>query len=170
MIPDWLSPTTQVTAVTPTKTAKQTKLELLHLTYETMFEGILLQISSGIPLKEILRNDLREVEYEFFLRWIHKDEERKMRYHEAQELGTEVLASEIIEIADGQNSFEDVQRSKLRIDARKFVMGAWNRKRYGDVKQVEQNVNVNLVDAMEAANQRVIDAKEINVIEGEVIE
>lgn len=159
-LPDWLtaSPSDSKELVTN----KKTNLALLHTQYENMFEGVLVKLSSGIPLTEIIRSDLREIEYEHILRWINSDEERKCRYQEAQELGTEVLAGEILRIADGVDEegnmvLEDVQRSKLRIDTRKFVMGAWNRKRYGENKQIEQNVVIDIGQAMLDAQKRVED-------------
>jgi len=169
-IPAWLVPAPSQEADKPStsKSISESKpkpaLELLHMTYENMFESILVEISNGRPLKQILNDDVRRVEYEHLLRWIHSDEMRKSRYQEAQELGTEMLASEIIEIADAQDSMEDVARSTLRINARKFVMGAWNRKRYGDIKQVEQSVTVDISAAMEQAEQRIASGV---LIEGE---
>lgn len=166
-IPEWLVPI-QTESHTPNPEPKavaaKPALELLHMTYENMFESLLVEISNGRPLKQVLNQDVRRIEYEHLLRWIHSDETRKGRYQEAQELGTEMLASEIIEIADAEDSMEDVARSTLRINARKFVMGAWNRKRYGDIKQVEQNVTVDIGVAMEQAEKRI--AKGL-VIEGE---
>ena len=54
---------------------------------------------------------------------------------------------------------EDVQRSKLRIDTRKWVLGVWNKKRYGEVKQLDITSiqTVNIVDALAEARARVID-------------
>ena len=61
---------------------------------------------------------------------------------------------------------EDVQRSKLRIDSRQFLIKTWNRKRYGDVKTLEVNQNISITAALEQANQRlsigrVIDHEDI---------
>ena len=76
-----------------------------------------------------------------------------------------MIAAEILEIADG-DGLEDVQRSKLRIDSRQFLIKTWNRKRYGDVKTLEVNQNISITAALEQANQRlsigrVIDAEDI---------
>ena len=156
-LPSWM---TQVptTSVTPKK-------ELLEKQFEIFFETILDKISRGINLKEILRDDQRNFDYTQLLRWIHKDPMRKSRYYEAQEIGSEMIAAEILEIADG-DGLEDVQRSKLRIDSRQFLIKTWNRKRYGDVKTLEVNQTRSLTAALEQANQRlsigrVIDAEDI---------
>ena len=144
-LPSWM---TQVptTSVAPKK-------ELLEKQFEIFFETILDKISRGINLKEILRDDQRDFDYTQLLRWIHKDPMRKSRYYEAQEIGSEMIAAEILEIADG-DGLEDVQRSKLRIDSRQFLIKTWNRKRYGDVKTLEVNQNISITAALEQANSR----------------
>ena len=148
-LPSWM---TQVSA-TPKK-------ELLEKQFEIFFETILDKISRGINLKEILRDDQRDFDYTQLLRWIHKDPMRKSRYYEAQEIGSEMIAAEILEIADGVNDSgvpEDVQRSKLRIDSRQFLIKTWNRKRYGDVKTLEVNQNISITAALEQANARLVN-------------
>jgi hypothetical protein len=130
------------------------KKELQEKQFEIFFETILDKISRGINLKEVLRDDQRDFDYTQLLRWIHKDPMRKSRYYEAQEIGSEMIAAEILEIADAVDSVEDVQRSKLRIDSRQFLIKTWNRKRYGDVKTLEVNQNISITAALEQANQR----------------
>jgi hypothetical protein len=122
-----------------------------------MYDYILEQIALGEPLKKALALDVREPDYGKFLRWIHADEDRKNRYYEAQMIGSEIIADDMIEIADADDTIEDVQRSTLRINTRKYLLSVWNRKRYGDIRQVEQTVNVSIVDAMERAQQRLMD-------------
>lgn len=152
-LPNWLSaPPAPTTSVEPSQTPKK---ELLEKQFEIFFETILDKISRGINLKEILRDDQRDFDYTQLLRWIHRDPQRKSRYYEAQEIGSEMIAAEILEIADG-DGLEDVQRSKLRIDSRQFLIKTWNRKRYGDVKTLEVNQNISITAALEQANQRLV--------------
>ena len=151
-LPNWLSSPTPSTQVK----------ELRETQFSVFFETILDKISRGINLKEILRDDQRDFDYTQLLRWIHKDPMRKSRYYEAQEIGSEMIAAEILEIADGQDGLEDVQRSKLRIDSRQFLIKTWNRKRYGDVKTLEVNQNISITAALEQANQRLITGRIID--------
>jgi hypothetical protein len=60
--------------------------------------------------------------------WFYADDDRKREYLSARAIGSEVLADEMIEIADGvvdeSNPIpEDVARSKLKIDTRRFLTG-----------------------------------------------
>ena len=150
-LPSWM---TQVPPVP--KESSAPKKELLEKQFEIFFETILDKISRGINLKEILRDDQRDFDYTQLLRWIHRDPQRKSRYYEAQEIGSEMIAAEILEIADG-DGLEDVQRSKLRIDSRQFLIKTWNRKRYGDVKTLEVNQNISITAALEQANARLVN-------------
>lgn len=147
-IPSWLNPVPQA----PTVSRK----EIEEKRYEIMFDRLLMKLEQGINLKEILRDDQREIDYEKLRRWIHKDPMRKARYYEAQELGTEIIAAELLDIADGVDTMEDVQRSKLRIEARQFLIKTWNRKRYGDVKTLEVNQNISITAALEQAQNRLV--------------
>jgi hypothetical protein len=129
-LPDWL---------TPALTREQVLQNLQSVQYNIVFERVLENIAAGNTLKSVLKNDLREIEYGAFLRWVNKDPDRRRRYQDAKELRTETWAGEIIEIADAADSLEDVNRSKLRIDSRKWLMGADYQRVYGDriVQQVE---------------------------------
>ena len=108
----------------------------------------------GQPLRAALSTDPRNIDYARFLAWVMKDENRKDRYYEAQATGSEVVATQMLEIADASDTMEDVQRSTLRINTRKWLMGVWNRKRFGEVKQIDQTVTIDMVGAMEAARER----------------
>ena len=153
-LPTWLSPSPDQPTLAPV-----TPRQLQEKQFEIFFETLLDKIAKGINLKECLRDDQRDFDYTQLLRWIHKDPIRKSRYYEAQEIGSEMIAAEILEIADGVNDSgvpEDVQRSKLRIDSRQFLIKTWNRKRYGDVKTLEVNQSISINAALEMANNRLV--------------
>ena len=137
--------------------------------YENMFENFIEQVYRGRSLKSLVEDDPRLVSYEDFLRWIKRDPQRHERFKEAQEMRTEFLAGEILEIADGANSLdaaspEMVNRDKLRIDTRKWLMGAHNRKRYGESKQVEFGGTISITEALQQAQQRVIEGEVIDAV------
>lgn len=137
--------------------------ELLLAQYENIFMRVLTEIAKGQPLHLILKSDSRGIDYNDFYRWIKKDPTRYSLFQEAQELRTEFHASEIIQIADAEDSMEDVNRSKLRIETRKWLMGAHNRKRYGETKQIELNTNISITDALAQANARLIEGEVLSV-------
>lgn len=165
-IPNWLS-VPEPTSSTPSVPSKAAR-ELLHLQYENMFENFIEQVYRGRSLKSLVDDDPRLVSYEDFLRWIKRDPQRNERFKEAQEMRTEFIAGEIIEIADGVESMDPsspdtVNRDKLRIDTRKWLMSAHNRKRYGETKQVEFGGTISITEALAQAQARVIEAEVVDV-------
>lgn len=137
--------------------------ELEKITFTNAFESALDRIASGEPLTSIIESDQRNIDYAAMLRWIMKDPVRKARYYEAQEIGSEFVAGQMLQIADAENSLEDVQRSTLRINTRKFLLSTWNRKRFGEVKQVEHSGMISITQALADA-----DARAFEVYDGEV--
>lgn len=81
--------------------------------------------------------------------WLAADEEFRTRYASARVLQADMLADEILDISDdGSNDFiertradgsveevvnaEHIQRSRLRVDGRKWLAAKLNPKKYGD--------------------------------------
>jgi hypothetical protein len=63
------------------------------------------------------------------LRWIERDDKLRLQYSEAQNLRAEHYFDEIIDIADSRS---DPQKTRVQIDARKWVLARMNPKKYGD--------------------------------------
>ena len=162
-LPNWLS----VPDPAPIKPSKEAKA-LLHLEYEQIFERVIEDIYRGRSLQSLIEDDPRIISYEDFLRWVKRDPQRHERFKEAQEMRTEFLAGEILEIADGveaidPSSSDTVNRDKLRIDTRKWLMSAHNKKRYGEIKQVELGGTISITEALAQAQARVIEGEVIDV-------
>lgn len=167
-LPNWLgTPIVEMPDEDKKKSNAQLVRESREKRFEIFFETqVLPQVENGVSINSVIKEDQRNYDYSGFLRWIDKDPERRSRLEEAQRIGTEVLLDECVDIADGVNDNgipEDVQRSKLKIDARMFKIKNWNRKRYGDVKTIEINQQINVLQAQ-------IDAGKMRVIEGKVID
>lgn len=161
-VPDWMI------AELPSKRAPELR-ELELQVYESLFETTLDKVAEGMNIKTILNLDGRGIQMGRFVRWIMKDDQRRTRYYAAQQTGAEIVFEEMIDIADGEGTFEDVQRSKLRIDTRKWVLGIHDKKRFGD-KTNEMTVNINLGEAMARAAERVANRPTLTIENGEVVE
>ncbi len=105
--------------------------------YPGVFETMLNRVRSGVPIRTALAEDPRRINIGDFMEWVMRNPERKGRYYEAQEIAAEVVSTELIPIADGQDSMEDVARSALRVSTRRDLMKVWGRKRFGDPKHTE---------------------------------
>lgn len=87
--------------------------------------------------------------------WLQRHEDFMQQYARAREVQAELLAEEIIAIADDSNgdvivdengneqtNHERVARSRLRVDARKWYASKLAPKRYGDKITHEQNITI----------------------------
>ena len=165
LVPDWLTTSpTQPTQAVQAQRRRVTK-ELLLTTFEQTFERVLTEMAKGRTLKSVIVEDVRDLDYDAFWRWIKQDSMRYERYKEAKELRTEWWAGRIIEIAEAEDSIEDVARSKLKIDTYKWLMGADNRKQYGESKQIEVNQSISIISALQQANSRIASTPVEEVID-----
>lgn len=69
-------------------------------------------------------------------RWLRENEEFKSQYDRAREDAADTLVDELMEIADTE---DDVQRAKLKIDARKWVASRMKPKSWGEKQQHEHS-------------------------------
>ena len=93
-----------------------------------------------------------------FYEWLAKDKDLGDKYARARELQAEFLADQILEIADDKSGdevavfngdeggpdatrvdYENIQRSKLRVDARKWKAAKLSPKKYGDKVDLTSN-------------------------------
>lgn len=167
MIP--ITPTTldEILGITQSKYNLELKTDVTHLEFEKIFDSVLLKVATGTPLKVVLEEDIRGFSYVDFMKWVRGNEKRLQLFYDAQELSTEIMASDCIEIADGLKCDEDIQRSKLRIDTRMKFIERWNRKRFGDVKQLEvKSINISgILQERDMALQNYIDVRHDEVSE-----
>ncbi|MDD3645500.1 MAG: hypothetical protein PHR19_08245 [Bacteroidales bacterium] len=114
---------------------------------ENIFNAICDRIEQGESLRSVLRDDNMPSSQTFYI-WVDSDELKSKQYARATELRAENIFDEIFDIADdGRNDFtqkntsdgvievfnsEHVQRSRLRIDTRKWALSKMNPKKYGD--------------------------------------
>ncbi|HXA85760.1 MAG TPA: hypothetical protein VNZ47_11825 [Candidatus Dormibacteraeota bacterium] len=130
------------------------------------------RMAKGESLRGICRED-EMPDTTTILRWLDGNEDFRLQYTRAREAQADFYAEEIVEISDdGANDWmvrngkvgedsgyelngEHVQRSRLRVDARKWFASKVAPKKYGDKQQVEHSGNVTLETLVtEAAKKR----------------
>lgn len=127
--------------------------------FEVVFPRVLDMVAAGWTYGRALK-ELRvepPIDVGLFIRWLKKKPKLYELYKEAKEIRTEEWASRIISHAEAsEQGFEnDVARSSLIINTYKWLMGADNRKQYGESKQIEVNQNISVRAAMDLAQTRV---------------
>ncbi len=105
------------------------------------------------------------------IRWLAENEAFRNQYARARELQADTLAEEILDIADkavlGERLKKDgkgkvlerqtgdmVERSRLRVDVRKWYAGKLQPKKYGERVALDHGVQDNLADQLRAARER----------------
>lgn len=115
--------------------SKEDKEDIFNTIFKTIEDGKSLRYAlSKIPLST-----------KTFYEWLEKDEEKVKLYARATEERAEAILDEMIDIVDNNtndvNVLEDgkevvnndvIQRSRLRYDARKWLVSKLNPKKYGD--------------------------------------
>jgi len=126
---------------------------------EELAEIICLRLAEGESLRSVCSDDGMPSK-QAVLRWLARNEEFRAQYVRAKEEGAEAIAEELFDIADdGTNDWmekldkdgecigyqlngEHVQRSKLRIDTRKWYLSKIMPKKYGDRIQHDQRITI----------------------------
>lgn len=131
-VPDWLLAEQPVAKRSP-----QLLKQLTEETYSNFFEVVLDKVAAGQTFRSVIEEDGRGITPAKMMSWIKRDEQREQRYYQAQEVGMELTADELVGIADAADDpLEDVQRSSLRIETRKWLLKTRHKARYGDTKQL----------------------------------
>ena len=137
-------------------TAEMRSLE--RQTFEIAFEMALEAMAEGVTLQDFCREYHTQLSPARFRNWMFKDANRSVAYRRAKMIGAEAVEDELLRISDGKNpdgsaSLSDTNRDTLRINIRKWLLGVWNRKKYGDVKQVEQHITPRFDPATATADE-----------------
>ena len=116
-----------------------------------LFDKICSQLAEGISLRTVcLGEDMPNKSTVF--RWLREKDELKDQYARAKEESADALAEETLDIADDVSgdlttrvingeetqvvNQENIQRSRLRVDTRKWLMSKMKPKKYGDKMDV----------------------------------
>lgn len=100
------------------------------------------QIAAGRSLRAILREDEGMPASSTVFKALAEDRAFAEQYARAREAQADTLFDEILQISDASD--EDVNRSRLRVDARKWMAGKLRPKVYGDKFEHEHKGSVTL--------------------------
>lgn len=121
---------------------------------DEIFNYVCKEIETGKALRNVLKKEQMPSTSTFF-QWLELYPDKAKQYARATEVRAEIIFDDILSIADentndtyvDENGFEKVnqdviQRSRLRIDARKWVLSKLNPKKFGDKVQTEHSGEV----------------------------
>lgn len=187
-LPPWLStnstlvPSTEITPPEPTDDTDlailaqkhQIQAELEIHQYPAIYDMFLDCMVNGRRLSWMAKHYNLRIHAGRFMRWIYADEERAKRYEDTYKVTTRVWGEKALDTAEGVDEFgedtlEDIARSKLKVETYWKMMQAWDNDRFAPRRNADVEVNVNLIGAMERAEQRLAE-RERRIIEGECVE
>lgn len=128
------------------------------------------RLSAGVSLRKICLEDAMPGQTTVY-RWLRQNDEFRQQYTHAREVQAETIFDECLDIADdGTNDWmvdkeEDegfryngdaVQRSKLRIEARKWMAGKLAPKKYGEKVELNHTGEVALRKAADLSDDDLI--------------
>ena len=111
---------------------------------DNIFEYVCQEIEKGKALRNVLKDENMPSTSTFY-QWLDNDEVKAKQYARATSVRADIIFDDILSIADentndtyiNDNGIEVVnndviQRSRLRIDSRKWVLSKLNPKKFGD--------------------------------------
>lgn len=111
---------------------------------EKLFDEIMNLLEKGDSLSDVLKSSEKYPSRPTFYKYLKDDSKRLNKYARATSIRADYLFDQILEIADKQGSdvetIDDIEvinhnvinRNRLQIDARKWVLSKMNPKKYGD--------------------------------------
>ena len=120
------------------------------------FEEVCRRIEQGEPLRRILRSDTSPMSASLFYE-IVKDQTKSERYARAREIYSDIVFEEMLDIADCEDhdiieteegprvNHDVIQRDRLRVDTRKWMLSKLQPKKYGDRLEVDQKTEATII-------------------------
>ena len=159
-LPTWLS----VPDPAPLKPSKE-RLELEHAQYEIVFQTVIEKMCEGITLTAALQSFPHDISRGKFRQWVTKDPNRRQLLDEAEKILGECLFDDFVELNQriGDN-LVDIESFKVKSQNLKWLLQVYNKKRFGETKQVDATFSISVIDAINAGKARVMEAQIIDVM------
>jgi hypothetical protein len=111
---------------------------------DDIFNYVCGEIEKGRALRNILKDDNMPSTSTFY-QWLDNNEDKAKQYARATEIRADIIFDDILNIADDNvndtytnddgvelTNHDVIQRARLKIDARKWVLSKLNPKKFGD--------------------------------------
>ena len=169
-LPQWMVPTTSIDIdddgahsnvhqITERERRSRAAIALERVQFTNAFDYIIEQLIGGRLLPGIISAYPVPLDRGRFLNWVYADPQRKARYYEATEMGCELVVAENMDLEIDEQRIipEEVELAQLRFAKVKWYAGNINKRRYGNVQQIELNQSISITAALAAANGRLIE-------------
>lgn len=142
-----------------------------------IFDEICEKIINGKSLRSVLREMNPSISPSTFFIWLREDTSKSKQYEISTKERSELMFEEMFDIADDSSNdyiekqegsivlnSENIQRSRLRIDTRKWALAKMNPKKYGDkldITSKDESINKDIIiEGVKFAEKGISDGKE----------
>ncbi len=135
--------------------------------FECVFEYALDRLAEGAFIGSIVKSAPIAVHRGRFMTWVKNDAERWRRYNAAQQVGAEIIASNLVDptIDEERAIPQDANLMRVNFEKGKWYLSIVDRKRFAETKQVEINQSISITAALAQANGRLIEHEVVKQIE-----
>lgn len=148
---------------------KETRRQYQVTQFEMVFPRLMEMVCSGWDLSKAIRDLPIELDVGLFMRWMNKDSDRVKIYKESKEIRAEVWTGRLLDHATGDTlETNEVARDTLAVNAYKWLIGAHNRREYGDTKQIEVTQSISIRAALEQGTTRISQVIDAEVVDDEL--
>jgi hypothetical protein len=138
---------------------------------DNIFNHVCSEIEKGRALRNVLKDENMPSTSTFY-QWLDNNEDKAKQYARATEIRAEIIFDDILNIADDNvndtytnddgvelTNHDVIQRARLKIDARKWVLSKLNPKKFGDKtditsggEKIQTNVAILNIDPLSDAD------------------
>lgn len=118
-----------------------------------IFDDLCARVSEGESLNKVTKEEKYPTKITFY-RWLRLDPKLCTQYEICKTDRADTYADEIVDIAEEKHlTSEDIQRAKLRIDARKWISCKLHPRNYGDKSAIEHSGEIKQPNVTFTLNQ-----------------
>lgn len=141
-------------------------MALAHVNRKEILDTVIKRIENGESLKTA--TIAAGTTPQLFAYYLRSDKEAIVAYDRAKELRADLLADEIIEIAD---TASDAAKARNQIDVRKWLASKHYSKRYGDRIDLNVSMQIDIAATLEEARGRLLPiSDQSNIIDAQAID
>ncbi len=138
---------------------------------EDVFSKVINLIKEGNSLSKVFRDHEWPITRTTFTGWIDDDKDKIDTYARACSIRADIMFEEILHISDKQGkdviivdgveqtNHNVINRNKLQIDSRKWILAKMNPKKYGDNLNIDQKLDNNITITVKREKKPPIDER-----------
>lgn len=138
---------------------------------EDVFNQVIDLIKEGNSLSKVFRDHKWPIKRTAFTAWLDGDKDKIDKYARACSIRADIMFEEILQIADKQGkdviekdgieqvNHNVINRNRLQVDSRKWILAKMNPKKYGDNLNIDQKLDNQITITVKREKKPPIDER-----------